>query len=98
MAATVGGSPQTPNTQGGRREKTHRIACIFAAATGSGGKECDWMRTGRGSEKAVWIELVEEAARQRGISSAAVPVDLVKAFEQVMLHLVWEAVATQLPA
>ena len=52
----------------------------------------DWMRRGRGSEKAVWVQSVlEEAARQRGLASAAVLVDLVKAFEQVMLHLVWEA-------
>ena len=56
------------------------------------GREYDWMRRGRGSEKAVWVQSVmEEAARQRGLAFAAVLVDLVKAFEQVMLHLVWEA-------
>ena len=56
------------------------------------GKHYDWMRKGKGAQQAVWIQSVmEEAAQQRGLASAAVLVDLVKAFEQVMLQLVWAA-------
>ena len=56
------------------------------------GKGYDWMRKGKGAQQAVWIQSVmEEAAQQRGLASAAVLVDLVKAFEQVMLQLVWTA-------
>ena len=55
-------------------------------------KECDWMRRGRGPQQAVWTQSVMgEAAHQSGLSSAAVLVDLVKAFEQVLLQLVWDA-------
>ena len=50
------------------------------------------MRKGKGAQQAVWVKSVmEEAAQQRGLASAAVVVDLVKAFEQVMLQLVWSA-------
>ncbi len=53
-------------------------------------REYNWMSRGRGSARAVWAQtVVEEAARQRGLASAAVLVDLVKAFEMVILARVW---------
>ncbi len=51
----------------------------------------NWMTRGRGSARAVWAQTVlEEAARQRGLASAAVLVDLVKAFELIILARVWK--------
>ncbi len=53
-------------------------------------RDYNWMSRGRGSARAVWAQTVmEEAARQRGLASAAVLVDLVKAFEMVILARVW---------
>ena len=50
----------------------------------------NWMVPGRGARRAVWAQSVlQEAARQRGLSSAAVLIDLVKAFEQVLLADLW---------
>ena len=55
-------------------------------------REYNWMSRGRGAERAVWAQSVEEeAARFEGKKSTAVLVDLVKAFEQVTLGSVWEA-------
>ena len=55
------------------------------------GRDYDWMGKGKGAEKSVWAQAVyEEAARARGDATAGVLVDLVKAFEQVALNLVWE--------
>ncbi len=48
------------------------------------------MAKGKGANRAVWAQTVlEEAARQRGLASAAALIDLVKAFEQVILARVW---------
>ncbi len=53
-------------------------------------REYNWMARGRGAARAVWAQtVVEEAARQRGLASAAVLIDLVKAFEMVILARVW---------
>ncbi len=53
-------------------------------------REYNWMVRGRGAARAVWAQsVVEEAARQRGLASAAVLIDLVKAFEMVVLARVW---------
>ncbi len=53
-------------------------------------RDYQWMARGRGANRAVWAQTVlEEAARQRGLASAAVLIDLVKAFEQVILARVW---------
>ena len=53
-------------------------------------REYDWMRKGRGAERSVWAQtLHEEAAASKGLSTASVFVDLVKAFEQVILGRVW---------
>ena len=52
--------------------------------------EYDWMAPGKGAEKAVWAQSVrEEAVRQRKGHSAAVLLDLAKAFERVPLQEVW---------
>ena len=52
--------------------------------------EYDWMGPGKGAEKAVWAQSVrEEAIRQRKGHSAAVLLDLTKAFERVPLERVW---------
>ncbi len=51
----------------------------------------NWMTRRRGAARAVWAQTVaEEAARQRGLASAAVLVDLVKAFEMIILARVWK--------
>ena len=48
-----------------------------------------WGRAG-GAERAVWAQSVlEEAHRQRGRNTAAVLLDLTKAYERVPLELVW---------
>ena len=50
----------------------------------------DWMGPGRGSERAVWAQSVhEEALRQRRMHSAAIMVDLTKAYERVPLARIW---------
>ena len=52
----------------------------------------NWMAKGRGARRAVWVQSVmEEAARQRGVSSGAVLIDLIKAFGHLMLGEVWRA-------
>ena len=54
-------------------------------------RKYNWMAAGRGAERSVWAQAVyEEAARGRGHSTASVLIDLVKAFEQVVLAQVWE--------
>ena len=54
-------------------------------------KKYNWMVEGRGAKRAVWAQSVlQEAARQRGLSSACVLVDLVKAYEQIRLSTVWD--------
>ncbi len=59
----------------------------------------NWMGKGRGAQRAVWVQSVmDEACKQRGMSTGAVLVDLVKAFEQVVLAIVWrEGVARGFP-
>ena len=55
-------------------------------------REYNWMTAGKGAERAVWAQSVEEeAGRFDRKKSAVVLVDLVKAFEQVTLVSVWEA-------
>ncbi len=55
-------------------------------------RQYQWMMRGRGASRAVWAQTVlEESARQKGLVSAAVLVDLVKAFEQIILAGVWAA-------
>ncbi len=55
-------------------------------------REYNWMSRGKGAERAVWMQTVmEEAAKQRGLASAAVLIDLVKAFEMIILARVWGA-------
>ena len=50
----------------------------------------NWMAPGKGAARAIWAQSVqEEAACFEGKKSAAVLVDLVKAFEQVTLGPVW---------
>ena len=50
----------------------------------------DWMSKGRGSERSVWAQaLYEEAAAAERLSTASVFIDLVGAFEQVVLGRVW---------
>ena len=54
-------------------------------------RDYDWMSKGRGSERSVWAQaLYEEAAAAERLSTASVFIDLVKAFEQVVLGRVWE--------
>ena len=56
------------------------------------GRQYNWMDRGKGASRAVWVQSVmEEAARQRGLASGAVLLDLVKAFEQILLAEVWQA-------
>ncbi len=59
----------------------------------------NWMGRGRGAQRAVWVQSVmDEACKQRGLATGAVLVDLVKAFEQVVLAIVWrEGVARGFP-
>ena len=55
-------------------------------------REYDWMRKGRGAERSVWAQtLYEEAAASDSFATASVFVDLVKAFEQVILGRVWSS-------
>ena len=50
----------------------------------------DWATQGRSSEAAAWqCSLIDEAAKGQDLQSAAVFVDLTKAFEQVRLSDVW---------
>ena len=51
----------------------------------------DWMSPGRGAERSVWAQtLYEEAAAAKGLATASIFLDLVKAFEQVILAQVWK--------
>ncbi len=55
-------------------------------------RDYQWMIKGRGANRAVWAQsVIEEAARQMGLASATVLVDLMKAFEQIILARVWSA-------
>ena len=55
-------------------------------------REYDWMRKGRGAERSVWAQtLYEEAAAAEGLATASIFIDLVKAFEQVVLGRVWHS-------
>ena len=50
----------------------------------------NWAAKGRSTEAAVWKQSLQaEAARARGLESAACLIDLVEAFEMVRLELVW---------
>ena len=50
----------------------------------------NWMARGRGAERSVWAQaLYEEAASATGKATASIFLDLVKAFEQVVLGQVW---------
>ena len=52
----------------------------------------DWATQGKSSESAAWHHsLIDEAATADGLASATTFMDLVKAFEMVSLHLIWEA-------
>ena len=54
-------------------------------------RQYDWMATGKGAERSVWAQaLYEEAAAADGKATASVYIDLVKAFEQVLLAHVWD--------
>ena len=53
-------------------------------------RDYDWMSPGRGAERSVWAQaLYEEAAAAKGLATASIYIDLVKAFEQVILSQVW---------
>lgn len=55
-------------------------------------REYNWMSKGRGARRAVWVQSVmEEAARSRGLASGAVLIDLIKAFDHLLLEDVWHA-------
>ena len=52
----------------------------------------NWMERGRGSERSVWAQTVyEEAAVASGKTTASIFLDLLKAFEQVVLANVWRS-------
>ena len=52
----------------------------------------NWMTKGRGAGRAVWAQSVlEEAARQRGLESGSVLIDLIKAFDHLLLAEIWKA-------
>ena len=52
----------------------------------------NWMERGRGSERSVWAQtLYEEAAASSGKVTASIFLDLLKAFEQVVLANVWRS-------
>ncbi len=51
----------------------------------------NWAAPGRNAERAVWLHsLADEAAKAKGLDTAAVLIDLVKAFEHIPLSLLWE--------
>ena len=53
------------------------------------------MAKGRGARRAVWVQSVmEEAARQRGLASGSVLIDLIKAFDHLLLAEIWKAGVT----
>ena len=55
-------------------------------------KGYDWAARGRSAEAASWTRsLYDEAATQKGLTSAAVFFDLTKAFETIRLEDVWYA-------
>ena len=55
-------------------------------------RDYNWMAKGRGARRAVWVQSVmEEAAKQRGIASGSVLIDLIKAFDHLLLSEVWKA-------
>ena len=52
----------------------------------------DWATKGRSAEAAAWTQsLFDEAAAADGLQTAAVFLDLAKAFETIKLELVWQA-------
>ena len=55
-------------------------------------RDYNWMTKGRGARRAVWVQSVmEEAAKQRGLASGSVLIDLIKAFDHLLLAEVWKA-------
>ncbi len=89
-----------PKASGGRRpigvlptlvrvwERARRSQVI--AWRRSCNREYNWMSPGRGAERSVWAQSIhEEAARARGDMTASVLIDLVKAFEMIVLSHVW---------
>ena len=55
-------------------------------------RQYDWATQGRSSESAAWHQsILDEAATADGLQSAAVFLDLAKAFETIRLDLVWQA-------
>ena len=57
---------------------------------GSCRREYNWMCKGKGAERSAWAQnICEEAALASGRATASVLLDLVKAFEQVVLGQVW---------
>ena len=55
------------------------------------GRQYNWMLPKRASERAVWKQTVlEEAAKHNGLASAVVLVDLIKAYETVLLGRTWQ--------
>ena len=53
-------------------------------------REYNWMCRGKGSERSAWAQSIyDEAAVASGRTTASVMLDLVKAFEQVVLGQVW---------
>ena len=91
-----------PKADGGRRpigllpalvrlwEKLRRpVVARWRTATT---RSYNWAAKGRSPQAAVWKEsLRSEAAAAKGLSSGAVLIDLVKAFEMVRLELIWYA-------
>ena len=52
---------------------------------------CNYMTEGRSAADAVWVQSVrDEAAKELGLVSASVLLDLIKAFECVRLDIVWQ--------
>ncbi len=90
-----------PKLAGGRRpigilptlvrvwERTRRSEVV--AWRSSCNRDYNWMSPGRGAERSVWVQSIhEEAARARGDMTASVLIDLVKAFEMIVLSHVWD--------
>ena len=90
-----------PKTAGGRRpigllasfvrlwERARRP--IMKEWSASCRRQYNWMAKGLGAERSVWAQaLYEEAAVASGKATASILLDLVKAFEQVVLGYVWE--------
>ena len=59
-------------------------------------REYNWMCKGKGAERSAWAQnIYEEAAVASGRATASILLDLVKAFEQVVLGQVWRCGARQ---